>query len=117
MLQWFGVFGAALTWTSQHVLGFGVTEAVCSPGSRGWGVDNDAWQIALAASAGAIILLAEAAAVLVFLRTRGIGDDGEPTLARMRFFSIAAMVMNLIFLCIVALDGIASVYGYGCTQS
>ena len=117
VLQWFGVLGAALVWTMQHVVGFGVTEAECGAGGRGWGIGNDAWQIGLAAGAGTIILAAEAAAILVFRATRGNDYGSEPPFGRMRFFSIAAMVANVLFLCVVVLDGIASVYGYGCRQS
>ena len=117
VLQWFGMLGAALAWTSQHVLGFGITQAVCGAGGRGWDVRNDTWQIAVAACAGGIILAAEAAAIAVFRRTRGSHYQGAPPRGRMQFFSIAAMVANVLFLCIVALDAIASVYGYGCRQS
>ncbi len=118
VLQWFGVLGAALAWTSLHVLGFGVTQAVCGAGGRNWGLDNDAWQIGLAAGAGAIILAAEGAAVAVFLGTRGHDPEGgDPPFARMRFFAIAAMVTNLLFLAIVVLDAIGSIAGSGCRQS
>jgi hypothetical protein len=116
-LQWFGILGAALAWSSQHVLGYGVTEAACGAGGTSWGIANDTWQIAIGACAGTVILGAEAAAVIVFRRTRGADHEGDPPLGRMQFFATAAIVANVLFLCIVALDTVASIYGYGCRQS
>jgi hypothetical protein len=115
VLQWFGLLGAALAWASQHVLGYGITEAVC--GTADLGVRNDPWQIALTATAASIVVAAEAAAVLVYLGTRPSSYEDAPPSGRMQLFSIAAMVANVLFLAIILLDGIATLYGYGCRQS
>jgi hypothetical protein len=42
LLQWFGLFGAALAWTVQHVVGFGATLAHCGAGSVGANVKASA---------------------------------------------------------------------------
>ena len=117
VLQWFGMLGAALAWTSQHVLGFGITQAAAVPavaaGTSKRHVADRASPPAPAGSSSPPRRLRS----LVFRRTRGSDYQGAPPLGRMQFFSIAAMVANVLFLCIVTLDAIASVYGYGCRQS
>ena len=52
---------------------------------------------------------AEAAAVTVLLRTRGASYEATAPLGRIRFFAIAAVLANLLFLMIVLLSGIASI--------
>ena len=38
ILQWFGLFAAALIWTTQLVVGFGLTVARCSAAGMRWGI-------------------------------------------------------------------------------
>jgi hypothetical protein len=116
-LQWVGVFVGALTWTAQHVIGYGVTDAACSPAGLRWGIGMDTWQITLMIVAGLIILAAEAAAVAVFLSTRESEDQDPPPGGRLQFFAAAAMFANLLFFAIVLLDGIASVSNVLCRQA
>ena len=115
LLQWFGLLGAALAWTGQFVVGQGMGYAVCSAGGRGWGIDTPVWQLTMTASAGLIAVLAEAAAVALLVMTRT--SDNEPPTGRHVFFVYAAVPANLIFLAIILLSGIASVYHLPCTQA
>ena len=117
ILQWFGFAGAALAWTGQHVVGFGVTQAECSAGGLHWGIGNDAWQLTLLAVGGVVVLAAEAAAVVVFLRTRETGADDPPPLGRMHFLAAAALVANLLFLAAMLMDGLASTFATICRGS
>jgi len=114
ILQWVGFAGAALTWTAQHVIGFGVTDAECAAGGSRWGIGNDAWQLTLLAVAGALVIAAEAAAVTVFVRTRSTEEDDPPPLGRMHFLAAAAVVANVLFLAAMVMDGIASTVGTIC---
>jgi hypothetical protein len=114
ILQWVGFAGAALTWTAQHVIGFGVTDAECSAGGLRWGIGNDVWQLTLLAVAGALVVAAEAAAVTVFLRTRATDEDDPPPLGRMHFLAAAAVVANVLFLTAMLLDGLASTFTTVC---
>lgn len=127
VVQWVGVVVAPLAWASQHVVGYGVGEARCSVAGSAWGISYDTWQLAIMGAAVVLILLSEAAAVTVFLETRetnyGDGPPGEGRWAgavpytRLHFFAITAMVANVLFLTIVILDGLGSVFSTLCAQS
>jgi hypothetical protein len=116
-LQWFGLLGAPLAWAVQLVVGFGVTDARCSPGSARWGVGVDTWEISLTVAAGAIVILAEVAAVSLYLATRGVPYDGPPPVARRHFFVTASSLGNILFFGAVLMSGIAAVYHTPCAQS
>jgi hypothetical protein len=116
-LQWFGLLGAPLAWAVQLVVGFGVTEARCDAGSAHWGVGFDTWEISLMAAAGMIVLLAEAAAVGLYLATRDVHYEGPPPIARRRFFVTASSLGNVLFLVIILMSGLAAVYHTPCQQS
>jgi hypothetical protein len=106
LLQWVGLLGAGLVWAVQLVIGFGVVEAACSVALLG--VDVRTWQIALTATAAALVLVAEASALTVFLATRP-ADHGDPApTGRRHFFASAAVVGNVLFLCVVLLSGIGA---------
>ena len=117
ILQWLGLLVGALVWAAQHVVGYGVTEAQCSPGGAHFGISNDLWQASLMAAAAAAIIGAEAAAVAVFLATRPTSYEAEPPPSRIRFFAIAAMVANVLFLMIVLLNGVGSIVNIPCRQA
>ena len=116
-LQWFGLLGAPLAWTVQLVVGYGVTEARCNPVGLLWGVGVDTWEIALMAAAGAVVLLAEASAVGLYLATRDVAYDAAPPAGRRRFFVTASSLGNILFLAIILMSGIAAVYHTPCQQS
>ena len=126
VVQWVGVMVAPLAWTGQHVVGYGVGQARCEVGVA-WNIGFDTWQLAILAAAGLLILISEAAAVTVFVATREVNyGDGPPDdgrlagvvpASRLHFFATAAMVANVLFLAIVLLDGLASVFDSLCVQS
>jgi hypothetical protein len=117
VLQWFGLLAGAGAWAGQLVVGFGVTQAECGAAGSRFGIGYDVWQAALLGACVLAILVAEAAAVTVFLSTRGTSYEEEPPVGRMRFFAIAAMAANLIFLMIVVLSGTASIANVTCRQA
>jgi hypothetical protein len=114
MLQWFGLLAGGLTWAAQLVVGFGTTQAECSAGGMRWGIVNDTWQLALLVTAGLVVVGAEVAAAIVFVRTRGVGKDDPPPQGRLHFFATAALVANLLFLVVILLSGVASTVGALC---
>jgi hypothetical protein len=116
ILQWFGLLAGALVWTGQHVVGYGITEAECSRGGMHWGISNDVWQAALLGAAALLVVAAEAAAVAVVVRTRETSYESPPAPGRIRFFAIAAVAANLIFLTIMLLDGLAAIFDVACRQ-
>jgi hypothetical protein len=127
VVQWIGVMVAPLAWTGQHVVGYGVGEARCNVAGMHWGIHYDTWQLAILAAAGLLVVVSEAAAVRVFLATRetnyGDGPPGEgrwggaTPYSRLHFFATAAMVANVLFLAMVLMDGLASVFDSLCVQS
>ena len=113
-LQWLGLLAGGLTWAAQLVIGFGTTQAECSAGGMRWGIANDTWQIALLGVSAAVVLGAEAAAAVVFVRTRGVGKDDPAPQGRLHFFATAALVANLLFLVVIVLSAIGSTVGALC---
>ena len=113
-LQWLGLLAGGLTWAAQLVVGFGTTQAECSAGGLRWGIGNDDWQLALLAAAGLVVIAAEVAAALVFVRTRGTEKDDPPPDGRLHFFAAAALVANVLFLGAIVLSGLAATAGTLC---
>ena len=126
IVQWVGVVVAPLAWTGQHVVGYGVGQARCEVGAS-WGIGFDTWQLAILAAAGLLVLISEAAAVTVFLATReanygdGPAEDGRwggaVPYTRLHFFAMAAMVANVLFLAVILMDSLGSVFDSLCVQS
>jgi hypothetical protein len=116
-LQWFGLFGGALAWTVQLVLGFGFAQAACSPGGSRLGTGTTIPQLALTAGAGLVAVLAALAALAVAVATREDDHDGPPPTGRQRFFALAAVAANVLFLAIILNTGLLSVYQFPCRQS
>jgi hypothetical protein len=127
VVQWIGVVLAPSVWTAQHVLGYGIGQARCSLGGAGWGIQFDVWQLTLLAVTALLVLVSEAAAIVVFLATReanygdGPPEDGRWQGAvphtRLHFFATAATVANVLFLTAILLDGLVSVFDTLCAQS
>ena len=127
IVQWIGVVVAPLAWTAQHVVGYGVGQARCSVAGMRWGISFDTWQLAILGAAGLLVVISEAAAVTVFVATRQTNyGDGPPgdgrwggavPYSRLHFFATAAMVANVLFLAVIFLDGLGSVFDSLCVQS
>jgi hypothetical protein len=113
ILQWYALFGGALAWATQHVLGYFVSTAGC--GSIGFHATVE--QIAFAVGAGIAIAAAEGAAFVVFRATSGADIRAAPPYGRLHFFAQAALVGNILFLFIVVLTSLGSVYHLPCAQS
>jgi hypothetical protein len=118
VLQWLGFLVGGGIWAAHLVAGYGLTESRCDRGAVATGTSLDALQGTIMGAAIFVILLAEAAAVTVLVRTRGVRyDEDEPPLSRVRFFAIAAVLANLLFLAIVILSGTATIVNEACRQS
>jgi hypothetical protein len=103
LLGWFALVAPPIAWTTQHVVGYGVTEAAC--GSSGLGPNVNAWTIVVTVIAATIAVLALVAAVSVFRATRAEDTDGAPPAGRIYFLSILAMTTTPLFLLIMLMDG------------
>jgi len=108
-LQWFGLFGAALTWSAQLVLGFGVAVARCGAANAVLGVDLRAWQLSLLGVGVLLVVLAEVAALETLWETRAAHYDDAAPGGRRHFFAGAAVLGNLLSLVAIVLGGVAAV--------
>jgi hypothetical protein len=114
-LLWFSLLGPPLAWVVQFVLGFGVTQAACDPGSLNPSVN--AWTIVLTAAATIVTVLGGLAAVRVFRATRDEELDGAPPGGRVYFMSIVALTTTPLFLFIIVMSGVGVIVLDKCHQS
>ena len=117
LLQWFGLLGGGAMWGVAHIVGYGVTEARCSSGSSGWRIHVDLWEALVNGLAAALSLGAALAAVAVIVLTRGSSYEDEPPVGRLRFFAVAALVANVLFIAMVALYAAGSIANIACRQA
>jgi hypothetical protein len=117
LLQWFGLLGAPIVWFAHLVAGWSLVVVRCSPVGSSWGVNADAWEIALTAAAAAVALLAEAAAVALYLETRTIHYTDPPPEGRRHFFVAAASIGNVLFIAAIVVSGVGVLSYGGCRQS
>jgi hypothetical protein len=116
LLQWYGLFGGALAWTGLHVIGYGIADASCNVVNAHWGLDRVTWETVLTVLAAAGVIAAAAAAYLAFRETENTDEDAPGPIGRIRFFSEAALLGNVLFFVIVVLDGVSSAY-HSCRPS
>jgi hypothetical protein len=117
LLQWFALFAGPLAWATQHVVGYGISDAACHVAGRQWGLDASLLQTVLAVLAGAVVVSAWVAAYVAFRETRTLEEDAPGPYGRIRFFSEAALLGNVLFFVIVVLDGVSTVYHLPCRIS
>jgi hypothetical protein len=117
LLQWFGLFGGALAWATQHVVGYGISDSACNVAGSQWGLHPAAMQIVAAAVAGAVVIAAWTASYVAFRETQVVGQDAPGPAGRIHFFAQAALLGNVLFLVIVVLNGVSSVYHLPCHQA
>jgi hypothetical protein len=117
VLQWLGLFLGAALWATAHVVGYGITEARCSAGGSGWGIHFDLWEVVVTAIAGVLVLAAAVAAGAVVVGTRETSYETGPPDGRIRFFAIAALAANVIFLVIIVLYAVGTTVNIPCRQA
>jgi hypothetical protein len=116
LLMWIGILGAPAVWASQHVFGFGVTQAGCAVGSRGWNVPIDTWTAVATSVAGALAIGALVASALTYRAVRDAEIDAAPPKGRLYFVSICGIVISPLFLAIILMSGIGALLLPNCQQ-
>lgn len=116
LTMWAGVLGAPAVWACQHVFGFGVTQAACSPAGRMWNVPVDTWTAIATAVAALLAVAALAASIVAFRAVRDAGENGPPPEGRIYFMSICGIVITPLFLAIILMSGIAALILPQCRQ-
>jgi hypothetical protein len=117
VLQWFGLLAGAVMWGAAHVIGYGTTEAACNSAGSRWGIDLHVWEGLINGAAGVISLGAALAAVAVIVLTRDVSYEDGPPVGRARFFAIAALVANVLFIAMIALYSAGSIANAPCRQA
>lgn len=117
VLQWYALFGGALAWTTVHVLGYFVSDGGCSPEVEHWGLNAGLWEGLLVGFGAVAVLAAQAAALTVYRATSSVDKDAPGPAGRLHFFAVAALVGNVLFFMLVALDGLGSLSHLPCAQS
>jgi hypothetical protein len=107
MLAWAGAWAPPLAWALQHMAGFMLGLAQCSPNGSRWHISLATWAVAFAAVAGLIAVAGIVAAVVAFRRTRGLGD-GPPPGSRIHFVAVMALAIGPLFLAIIVLNGLGA---------
>jgi hypothetical protein len=117
ILQWAGLLGGAALWGLGHVVGFGVTQARCGPAGAGWGIDFDLWEGLITGLAWVLALAAALASVAVIAGTRDASYESAPPAGRLRFFAIAALAANTIFMVALLLYALGTIFNVACRQA
>lgn len=117
ILKWLGLLAGAALWGAAHVVGYGISEARCSPAGGTWGIDFDLWEALATGIAGTLVVGGAAAAAAVVVATSGSSYESPPPEGRLRFFAIAALVANAIFLAMIVLYAIGSIANLPCRQA
>ena len=116
LLQWYALLAGPWLWATQHVLEFGMTNAHCSLPVASWNVPAIWLNALITAVCGAGVAAAELAAFVVFRATEDTSQYAPGPYGRMRFFAQAALLGNVLFLVIVALDATGAFY-HGCNSA
>jgi hypothetical protein len=117
LLQWTGLLVGALVWAAAHVIGFGTTEASCNAAAPTFGIDFHLWEGLINGLAALVALSAALAATAVLVLTRDVSYEDEPPIGRIRFFAIAALIANVLFIMMVVLYLVGTLGNTPCTQA
>ena len=117
ILQWTGLLLGGLIWAAAHVIGFGTTEASCNAAAPAFGVHFHLWEGLINGVAGLVALTAALAATAVLVITRDVSYEDDPPIGRIRFFAIAALIANVLFVMIVVLYLVGTLGNTPCTQA
>jgi hypothetical protein len=107
LLAWLGVWAAPLAWAAQHMSGFMLGLAKCSPSGTRWHIPLATWNVGLAVVAGLIAIAGIVAAVVAFRETRDV-SEGPPPGSRIHFLAAMALAIGPLFLAIIVLNGLGT---------
>jgi hypothetical protein len=105
-LIWVGLFAAPSAFIAEHVSGWLISEADCSPAS------GRQWHIDFTSTVGVITLIAMlvaasgiAASVTAYRVVKGVDNDAPPPLGRMWLLSICGMVVSTLLFIVIVMGG------------
>jgi hypothetical protein len=111
----YGLLAAPLAWAAQLVIGYGVGEADCSAAGMRWGLDSTTWELVLVVVTGIVALsgLVVAAGFELELR-RGQAADER---GRLAFMAAGGVFVSAVFIALIVLGGVGSLYVESCHQA
>jgi heme/copper-type cytochrome/quinol oxidase subunit 2 len=112
---WLGILGPPVAWTVQHVGGTAIRRAQCSVANTRWMISANALTIVFTAAAAVIVLGGLAGAIAAYRATNDAGDD--PPASRIHFLSIVGITIAPLFLAIILMSGLGSLFLSACRQS
>jgi hypothetical protein len=117
ILQWTGLLLGAAMWGAAHVIGYGTIEASCNDAATVFGIDQHLWEGLINGLAGVVSLGAALAAAAVIVATQNVSYEDNPPIGRIRFFAIAALLANVLFVMMVVLYAAGSIANTPCRQA
>jgi hypothetical protein len=118
-LMWIGLFAAPVAWAAQHVTGIELQFARCHDNTPGpiRDVPVDALPIAVSAAAAAVAVLGGLAALAAWRSARDADDDDAPPAGRIHFLAVVGITISPLFLAIIVMSGLGSLFLPACVQS
>jgi hypothetical protein len=118
-LMWFGLFAAPFAWAAQHVAGVWLTLGECHDNTAGpaWQVHVDTWAAIVSAAAALIAALGLLSAVQAWRSTRDADDSDAPPAGRIHFLGIVGLTISPLFLAIILMSGLGTIFLPQCVQS
>lgn len=113
-LLWAGVLGGGLAWSAQLVVGYGLEEIACSPGTSGsdiFGISVSTLIYAMS-SLAAVVTLGAIALCAVAIRRARTSDQHRNE--RIVFMGITGVAANLLFLAVIGYGAIAPLFLGSC---
>lgn len=119
VLMWFGLFGAPAAWAAQHVTGVALTIGACHDNTEGpdWQVHVDAWTVVSTSAAALVAILAGLSAIAAWRSARDADDSDPPPAGRIHFLGIVGLTISPLFLAIILMSGLGSIFLSECVQS
>jgi heme/copper-type cytochrome/quinol oxidase subunit 2 len=118
-LTWVGLFAAPFAWAAQHVTGVLLSISQCHDNAAGpdWNVHIDTVAGIVTAVAALVAAVGLVSAVLAWRSTRDADDDDAPPAGRIHFLGIIGLTISPLFLAIILMSGLGTIFLPQCVQS
>ncbi|MFC4859378.1 hypothetical protein [Actinophytocola glycyrrhizae] len=123
LLLWFAVLGGAVAWAVHLFFAWGVVEVTCLAGHQQiGGVPLEVVTAIAVIVPGLVTVAALLVSVLAYRRVRDTGDGGDgdeldrTRFSRTKLLAVVGLWANLLFVAIIAFDGIALVVFSSCQR-
>ena len=118
-LMWFGLLAAPFAWAGQHVAGVALTIGRCHDNTAGpdWGIPVDTVAAIVTAAAALVAVLGLLSAIAAWRSAREADDSDPPPAGRVHFLGIVGLAISPLFLAIILMSGLGTLFLSECVQS